>query len=60
MPILSDLIYASTAAEHLLSITFRVGVYPPALMVEITSLNAITMTASVCESMARAIIALRS
>ena len=60
MPILSDLIYASTAAKHLLSITFRDGVYPPVLRVEIISLNAVTMAASVHEGMAWTMIALRS
>ena len=36
MPIFSDPIYFSTVAEHSLSITFNVGVYPPALKVAIT------------------------
>jgi hypothetical protein len=60
MPILSNLIYAFTAAKNSLSITFRVGVYPPVFRVEITSLNAITMAASIQKGMARTIIALRS
>ena len=60
MRIFYDLIFASTAADYSLSITFIVGVYPPALRVEITSLNAVTMASSVREGMARTIIALRS
>ncbi len=60
MLICSDLMYFSTAAKHSLSITFSAGWYPPVLRVVITSLNAVTMDASVQEGMAQTMIALRS
>jgi hypothetical protein len=60
MPILLDLMYASTVFKHLLSVTLRVGLYLQAARVVRMLVKVVIMAASFLEGIGQTRMALRS